>query len=67
MREAIGCDAAGGHSLETIIANRCRGTQPFVDIARLQLHAPAGGATRLRSGMSPDVCKTVRLQLESDG
>ena len=66
VREALGHHAAGGHFLQTIVANRRGGAQRFVGVARFELDAARVEPAVLRRGMAPDAREAVGLQLESD-
>ena len=62
MRESVGSDVAGGHSLQAVVADRRRRAQPGIDVAGLELHFPGRRPPLLRCRMAPDARKAVGLQ-----
>jgi len=67
MGEAIGCDMAGRHSLQAIVANRGGRPQPFFNVARFQLHLSIRRAAVLRRVVPPHAGEAIRLQLDTNG
>jgi hypothetical protein len=62
MREPVGRNPAALHALQTIVANRRGGVQPFLDITAFELHP----ALTLIGVVAPHARVTVRLKLHGD-
>ncbi len=64
VREAIGRHARAGHPLDTVVANRRRRVQPFLEVTRLEFDLPERGASGLRGFVPPHAGKAISLQLQ---
>ena len=64
MGETVRRDVAGRHFLQPVVADRRRGAQRFVGVARFELHTSGLQPSARGSGMSPHTRETVRLELE---
>src|SRR5512134_1142275 len=59
MREPFGCDSCPRHTLDSIVANCCRGRQTLFDVSLLE-DVPLSGR------VSPETGKTVGLKFHSN-
>ena len=67
MGEAIRHHVAGGHLLQSIVADRRRGSERFIRVAGIQLYTALRGAAGLRCIMAPYTCVAVGLEFYAHG
>src|SRR4051812_27698235 len=66
VSEALGLNLAARHSLQPVVADRCRSSQSFFGIAGIQFHPADIEAPLLRRVVTPNARITICLQLQSD-